>query len=464
MTRLRGRLARWAVTAVVLTVTSGAGPGGPLSRASGATARIASTVLATASRVAPGAIRDDGTALRVYYTNPVLVRAGERVLMPVDVVCATAEGDACAAMVTLGTRVGGEQWHLARIPSSPFLTFDLTRAASRAIARAASGAVEFFIRAEGPGGVTAELGEPEAGRALRFFAVRSLRTLKTPSSSSTRLRHGRVELFLPWGTGPLRAGLAPGNESATIGPSSFDVDAAGRIHLADPLQRRVVTFEGRRLVEQTNLDVGVNAILAVDASGRAYLADRSQDGAAIRSISGDGSATDPQIVEGAPSEIQAVAGSAYLRSVPLDAVHRVDGATRWSGGTVLPGLPVPGGNLVRSGRDHSVRLAVVADQVVREAFALSTELSVGEVALARSDGHGRYLVVMHVVGHDGGDRFQVVRVAGGRVAETFAVATDSFTDAVPLARFRVGPDGDLYQLKSFPDGIRVVRFGLGGGR
>ena len=131
---------------------------------------------------------------------------------------------------------------------------------------------------------------------------------------------------------------------------------------------------------------------------------------------------------------------------------------------MLPGLPVPGGNLVRSGRDHSVRLAVVADHVVREAFELSTELSVGEVALARSDGHGRYLVVMHVVGHDGGDRFQVVRVAGGQVAETFAVATDSFTDAVPLARFRVGPDGDLYQLKSFPDGIRVVRFGLGGGR
>jgi hypothetical protein len=47
---------------------------------------------------------------------------------------------------------------------------------------------------------------------------------------------GRTVLALPWGSGPMRAGLAPGNESATLGPSSFDVDAAGRIFLLDGLQ------------------------------------------------------------------------------------------------------------------------------------------------------------------------------------------------------------------------------------
>ena len=33
--------------------------------------------------------------LRAYYTAPVLVRSGERVVIPVDVVCATADGRAC---------------------------------------------------------------------------------------------------------------------------------------------------------------------------------------------------------------------------------------------------------------------------------------------------------------------------------------------------------------------------------
>src|SRR5206468_5406179 len=53
---------------------------------------------ATASRPA---------VLEVFYTPPVLVRAGEAARIPVDVVCATAAGRPCGATVTFWARAAG---------------------------------------------------------------------------------------------------------------------------------------------------------------------------------------------------------------------------------------------------------------------------------------------------------------------------------------------------------------------
>src|SRR6266849_6001669 len=70
-------------------------------------------------------------SLAIYYTSPVLARAGERVLMPVQVVCAGPGGRACAATVTLETRVGAEAWRSTSATASPGLTFDLSAPAAR---------------------------------------------------------------------------------------------------------------------------------------------------------------------------------------------------------------------------------------------------------------------------------------------------------------------------------------------
>ena len=80
---------RWRALAGFLMVTLLAGVG---SIVHGATA---------GPRRTPSGRSTSGPAkyLEIYYTSPVLVRASERVLMPVDVVCATAEGRACAASV-----------------------------------------------------------------------------------------------------------------------------------------------------------------------------------------------------------------------------------------------------------------------------------------------------------------------------------------------------------------------------
>ena len=88
----------------------------------------------------------------------------------------------------------------------------------------------------------------------------------------------------------------------------------------------------------------------------------------------------------------------------------------------------------------------------------------GEVALAEPYGAGGYVVVVRVWRSrpKPADQFQVIHISGGRVIQTFAVSSRSFADTPPLSRFRIGPDGSLYQLATGSSGIRIVRFELKG--
>jgi hypothetical protein len=105
-------------------------------------------ILAMAVGTVPGLARAAGEpgqppsadpvrTLRIYYQAPVLVRAGEPVIMPVQVVCVTARGNPCDAILSLGVRSGaGDPWRFHRVEAAPELSFDLTAAAERAGASA----------------------------------------------------------------------------------------------------------------------------------------------------------------------------------------------------------------------------------------------------------------------------------------------------------------------------------------
>jgi len=83
-------------------------------------------VLCTLPAVALGD-RLGGTAkLLIFARSPVLVRAGEAVHIPVDVVCSTAHGTVCPSAVALriGSNVAG--WRSVRAPGFPGLSFDVT--------------------------------------------------------------------------------------------------------------------------------------------------------------------------------------------------------------------------------------------------------------------------------------------------------------------------------------------------
>ena len=111
-----------------------------------------------------------------------------------------------------------------------------------------------------------------------------------------------------------------------------------------------------------------------------------------------------------------------------------------------------------------MRLGRLAGGVVGDAVELRSTQSLGEVALAEPDGPHGYIVVVHVwrTAPTPADQYQVLRMAGGRVVESFAAGDQRFAETGPLSKFRLGLDGHLYQMTDQPDGVRIVRYDLGG--
>jgi len=414
--------------------------------------------------------------LEIYYTSPVLVRAGELVRLPVDVVCATAAGRACDPTVTLGTRVGSEPWHLVSTPAAPGLQFDLTAAAMRAVSSSrgsAAGSVSFFLKAVDKAGKTTVLPPGGQSAPLRFFVVRSLRSLRIPRIPFGQLRAGVATLSLPWGSGRSKAGLSLGRRSPNVGPSGFDVDAAGHLYLMDPLQGRVTRFERGRPIASTAVSVGSDASIAVEPDGHAFVGGRMGSSIGVRGPVGAASAQAFPLGLGILSQIKVVEGTAYARVLPLDAWIKLmrPAPSEGLGGSqaISVGAPIPGGDeLVRVGTEERLRIGTVVGGEVRSGVELTPPagLAFGEMALAESDGRGGYWLVVRVarLGVSSNDQFQVIHLREGRVVDTFAAPSRSFAQAPPLSRFVLGKDGGLYQMTSASDGMRIVRYDTRGER
>jgi hypothetical protein len=267
----------------------------------------------------------------------------------------------------------------------------------------------------------------------------------------------------------MRAGLAPGNESATLGPSSFDVDVAGRIFLLDGAQGRLAVFSDGRLLRESMLSVSAKADLAVTADGSAYVLARTTDGVVTsQRVDPGGDVGEPTVVgTGIPAEIRASGGAPYAHLVPLDAWLPVPVPGDPSQDTLTVGRPVPGGSqLLSVVHGNTVRLGVVHGGAVRDAVELRSAAPLGELALADRDGHGGYWVVVRVW-RDGAapaDQYEVAHVTDGGRVSAFAVPSAAFADAATLSRFRLGGDGNLYQITSSPEGMRIVRYRTGGDR
>jgi hypothetical protein len=171
-------------------------------------------------------------------------------------------------------------------------------------------------------------------------------------------------------------------------------------------------------------------------------------------------------LRGIPGQIRTLGQTALVDVLPDDAWFSVGGGAngplRTDGFT--SGRPVPDGELLRVVTAHSLRLGLAVHDAVTGAVEVRFGHRVGEVALAEPDGSGRYLAVVHVwrSGHAPADQFQVVRLSGEQIVESFALSDARFADTPPLGRFRLGRDGNLYQLRTFPFGLRIVRFELGG--
>src|SRR5262245_46020030 len=74
-------------------------------------------------------------SLEVFHGSPVLVRAGEDVRIPVDVVCATQMGTPCEAQATLKVQERGTPAGRPAVArAAPGVAFDVSAPATRAVA------------------------------------------------------------------------------------------------------------------------------------------------------------------------------------------------------------------------------------------------------------------------------------------------------------------------------------------
>jgi hypothetical protein len=160
-------------------------------------------------------------------------------------------------------------------------------------------------------------------------------------------------------------------------------------------------------------------------------------------------------------------GDGYdVRVVPLDGVMSLRPDWSLADARISPGGPVAGAEgrqIVRVAGDRFVRLGLVEGSTVVEAVELRTTERFGEIALAAWHGD-RFVLVIRVarVGGRPADQFHVLEVEGHGVVSSFAVDSESFAEMLPLDEFRLGRDGGaVYHLRTFPDGVRIVRYELG---
>jgi hypothetical protein len=265
----------------------------------------------------------------------------------------------------------------------------------------------------------------------------------------------------------MRAGLELGDESDTVGPTSFDVDDLGRVYLLDSLQERVAGFDGDRLMGEASLPAGPHLDVATGGDGSTFVASRSGPDLQVRRISPSGSIGEPaSLGEVLGVALDVAEGEPVANLLPLDAWVRVPppGDSLPPSPEIHMGRPVSRGTeIVRVARQDSVRLAsVVGDRVV-DALELSSPLPLGEVELAEADGDGGYVVVVRVWQDEPvpADQYQVVHVRGTRVLDSFGVASGQFASVPPLNRFRFA-GGVLYQMTSSSEALEIVRYQLGG--
>jgi hypothetical protein len=409
--------------------------------------------------------------LQAFYTAPVLVRSGEPVTIPVDVVCATARGEVCATRVTLGAAGGDEAFRTAAGRAAPAVRFDLSAPSARAVGDGASGVVRYYLRASAPDGRSTSLPQGAPDQALRFYVAGDMATAELPEIPFGRVREGTPVLTLPWGSGSMRAGIALGNEAPVLGPSAFDVDRRGRVFLLDTEQRRLAVFDRGRLVRSTPIPAGPRSDVAVAADGVAYVLSRERDGErlTVTPVTAAGIPGSPaEVGGGIPGAIRTQGDAAYVYTLPLDAWLPVPGTgARADRPGPAIGQPIGEGRvLLRVVRDRSLRIGTATVDGVTNAVEVTSRQLLGRVALAAPDGMGGYWAVVHIWRQwpRAADQYQALHVSGGRVVESFAMPRREFALEAPLSTFRIGGDGALYQLLTGPAGMRVVRYAIGGGR
>jgi len=265
-----------------------------------------------------------------------------------------------------------------------------------------------------------------------------------------------------WGSAPHDVGLAGSRELGYTGPSSFDVEPDGTIDLLDSVNGRVLRSRNGR-TRLVRLDT--QAELADFAAEPDGSFDVLESSGTLRRYRADGR----------PAWAQRLAERTWAKLAhgPAGPVVLQQPSEQWmpltTDGAPLPraaqthaahgGTPLAGGHelVVERTGPGELRVGETAGRSLLQAWRVTSETPLGEVQLAEPRGDA--VVVVTRTYSDDRDEFIVIVLGRDGLADTFSVASDSWTETAPLARFRLAAGG-LYRLRTTTTGAAVDRFDL----
>ena len=270
-----------------------------------------------------------------------------------------------------------------------------------------------------------------------------------------------------WGNSANEVGLEGGRNLSPIGPSSFDVDRAGTVHLLDQVHRRLLRWPpGLSTPTVVTLPIdGTLADLAVAANGMSYVLEMARTGRPplLRALGADGegngsieiderTASQVRIGPRGPAVLQYPSGQWVPTAVgvqPFASPAHTDATS----GRAFPG----GGEVIVLRRANEVRVAITDAGGVKRAWRVTSDTPLGEVQLAEPFGAGLLLVLR--VYTDTADEFVLLALDRTGMSHRLSLDSADWSETAPLSRFRL-VGSSLYQLGSTAKGVFVDRYDL----
>jgi hypothetical protein len=435
-------------------------------------------VAATAGAHDPAAPpdRDPATILDATHVPPLLTVPGEPVTLRYDVICAAPGDDPFSgAPCDAGGRV-----YLREGDAGPFTPVELDRADTyveggrysvKVPAQLVDSRVGFsyyaVLHSDRGAAMTVPSGGADAPQRVLPLADAVTVQLGAHSFGAARRPDDRV-VDASWGTGSGQVGLSEVPGATRIGPSSFDVDAAGVVTVLDQINGRALEYSRGRGVRTIPLDV-VPAIddLSVGVDGSLHVLETSAPGS-MRPVVKSFDPTGRLLTRVAVAERTA----SQVRTGPHGPIVRQYPAEEWMP-VVADGRPLDAVAQARAGRPartfpdrstvvvlrtgNEVRVASTTPAGVRLAWRVTSATPLAEVQLAEPLGSKLVLVVR--VFTDDRDEFLALVLGRRGLERQFAIASQGWAETAPLTRFRLAGES-LYQLGSTSAGAQIDRFDL----
>ena len=422
---------------------------------------IGGVMLTSVSAALPTPLPPGPAVIEASHVPPLLTLPGEAIRLRYGLACAPREdGLPCDGVGTVYIRPG---------MSGVFRAYPLERGADSsdgryfvnvpaAVASSTEGFSYYAVLRDRATGATTTV--PAGGAAAPQVSVPLHEPLSVPLGrhffGDVHQPAARVARA-PWGSGASDVGLAGSRELGFTGPSAFDVEPDGTVDVLDSVNGRIVRFgHGTRRLVPVSGDMRL-ADVAAEPDGSFDVLDLH---GVLSRFTHDGTRAWTQRLADR-TWVKLARGATVLQEpseqwMPLadDGAPLTQSEQARAAHADKP-LQSGRGVLVDRVGTGELRVAEVRGNSRLRSWRITSETPLGEVQLVESHGNG-IVVVTHPYTDDL-DEYVVLVLGDDGLVQRFAVASDSWTETAPLARFRFAR-GALYRLHTTPAGAVVDRF------